>query len=123
MVSELDVLIGSEVSGVAFVRDYVELHFDGPILRVLSGPIVEVGAERCAFPEAGSVGLLRELIGRRVTSARETADELQVAFERDAELRVPLISADSGEEAAHLVPFLNGRLDVANMSIWESQAP
>ena len=32
------VLLGREVSGVSFVRDYVEVLFDGPVLRAISNP-------------------------------------------------------------------------------------
>ncbi|MBA3338632.1 MAG: hypothetical protein H0T54_02590 [Geodermatophilaceae bacterium] len=31
-------LVGREVSAVCFVRDYVELHLDGPILRAIRNP-------------------------------------------------------------------------------------
>jgi len=37
-------LVGHELNIVAFVMDYVEFHFNGPILRALTNPIVEATA-------------------------------------------------------------------------------
>jgi hypothetical protein len=122
MVSELEILVGSEVSGVAFIRDYVEIFFDGPILRIFVGPVVEFDATQVVFPGTGSRDHLCRLIGRQVRRAQETSEELQVSFDGRAQLRMPLRSGDSGAEAAHLVPWVHGRLDTASMTIWESQA-
>lgn len=36
-------LIGEELNVVSFVMDYVEFHFNGPVLRALTKPTVEVG--------------------------------------------------------------------------------
>jgi hypothetical protein len=36
------IILGEPLSAVAFVRDYVEFHFDGPVLRAISNPRVEV---------------------------------------------------------------------------------
>ena len=41
-------LVGEELSEVAFVRDYVEFHFDGPVLRALADP-EQVGPEAAHF--------------------------------------------------------------------------
>jgi len=40
----LEDLVGEEVGSVGFIRDYVEINFDGPILRSLSAPTVTVGS-------------------------------------------------------------------------------
>jgi hypothetical protein len=47
-------LRGLQLGGVAFVRDYAELLFDGPIVRCYAPPqvVTEVGSVR--FPEEGS---------------------------------------------------------------------
>jgi len=47
-------LAGEELSAVSFVRDYVEFHFDGPVLRALTNPRVEIDGETISFPEPGS---------------------------------------------------------------------
>ena len=53
-IRELSDLAGSELSAICFVRDYVELHFDGTILRSLSDPVVVTSAGRSCVPEDGS---------------------------------------------------------------------
>jgi hypothetical protein len=35
-IQQIEDLVGEEISGICFVRDYVELHFDGPVLRILT---------------------------------------------------------------------------------------
>lgn len=119
MVSELSVLVGMELSAVSFVRDYVELHFDGPVLRALSNPIVEIHGVSVQFPNQDSRDMLCLLIGREVAAVRETWDSLEVAFGADA-VRIPLDVESPSAEAAHFVPVLDGDPDVANMMIWES---
>jgi hypothetical protein len=57
-------LAGSELSGVCFVRDYVEFRFDGPVLRSLASPVAVVDGVRFESPDAGSTDALRQLIGR-----------------------------------------------------------
>ena len=54
MVSRFQIkdLIGLELSAVCYVRDYVELHFDGPILRCLADPIIAGSSGRFEHPEA-----------------------------------------------------------------------
>lgn len=111
-------LSGWEVSGVAFVRDYVEFHFDGPILRALSQPSLAVRGETVAFPAPGSRDALCSLIGREVMSASDESEQLVVTF-HDRVLLVPKASESAGAEVAHLVPIANGKLDVTSMLIWE----
>jgi hypothetical protein len=42
--------IGRRVSTVAFVHDYVELHFDGQIVTALAAPRVRSGEAVVTFP-------------------------------------------------------------------------
>ena len=120
MVTALAMLVGAEVGGVAFVRDYVEVHFDGPILRALSSPIVAIDETEVRFPSEGSRDRLCLLIGRTVLAAREDAESLVLDFGGGVRLRVPLVTSEFVTEAAHLVPASEGRPDVANMRVWES---
>ncbi len=120
MVTALAMLVGAEVGGVAFVRDYVEVHFDGPVLRALSAPILEIDGTEVRFPSEGSRDRLCLLIGRTVLAAREDAESLVLDFGGSVRLRVPLVAGELVTEAAHLVPASEGRPDVANMVVWES---
>ena len=59
-------LVGLEISAVCFVRDYVELHFDGPVLRALSRPFGLYGCLGWRFPEGNSPTVMRYYIGKAV---------------------------------------------------------
>jgi hypothetical protein len=118
---ELEDLVGEELGGVCFVRDYVELHFDGPILRALSSPTVACGSESAVFPDAPSRELLCRLIGTEVTGAVVRPLVLRIEFSGGAGVvEIPRMSRGLLPEVAHLVPERDGRLDVASMAIWES---
>ena len=114
--SELDDLIGAEVGSVAFVRDYVEINFDGPIVRSLSSPIINVGGADFRFPDAGSRDALCELIGTSLEGVHESDAEIVLRFDA-ATLVIPK-QGDTGAEIAHFVPFAEGRLMVEQMLIW-----
>src|SRR3954454_12383194 len=59
-------LVGREVSAVCFVRDYVELHFDGPILRAFTEPFGMYGCTGWRFPGTSAAGGLLRYIGLTV---------------------------------------------------------
>jgi len=120
VVTALAMLVGAEVGGVSFIRDYVEVHFDGPILRALASPIVEIAGTDVQFPFEGSRDCLCLLIGKTVVAAREETEALVLEFGGSMLLRIPLVTSELVPEAAHLVPASEGRPDVANMVIWES---
>lgn len=61
-------LIGREISAVAFAREGVEFHFDGPILRSRADPQVAVGEAVYCFPKPGSRDALCLVIGATVQS-------------------------------------------------------
>ena len=45
----LDRLVGEEVNAVSFVMDYVEFHFNGPVLRAIADPVVHRGQQWWQF--------------------------------------------------------------------------
>lgn len=83
--------------------DYVEFHFNGPGLRALTNPIVEVSGNRYRFPEPGSRDGLCELIGRTVTAVHQDDDvALTLELTGGARLTIPLDDASYiGPEAMH----------------------
>jgi hypothetical protein len=118
---EITDLIGEQLTVVAFVMDYVEFHFNGPILRSLTNPIVETEAGSMHFPAPGSRDALCSLIGSRVDAASIlVGDRIELRTDANQTLTVPLDEASRrGPEAAHLVPAdETGRSDVADMRIW-----
>ena len=112
-IHNIDDLVNDELSAVSCVRDYVEFHFDGPVLRALSDPQLEVGGTRVQFPGEGSRDALCALIGRQVTRAEVIQREyIRLEF-GDARLTISLRQSDlNGPEAAHLMGYPDG------MAVW-----
>ena len=54
-VATVEDLVGEEINGVCFVMDYLELHFNGPILRALLTAVYETPSERWIFPKSDRV--------------------------------------------------------------------
>ena len=107
-------LVGMEVSGISFVRDYVEIHFDGPILRCISNLTLESEEWQFTFPESGSRDSLCQLINQTIESI--DLDEntmLKAKFSGGYELVVPLDQESRrGPEAMHFVPGINEPVQV-----------
>ncbi|HET7233586.1 MAG TPA: hypothetical protein VFJ16_26475 [Longimicrobium sp.] len=109
---EIDDLVGEVLNAVCFVMDYVELHFNGAVLRALSTPVVETAAGMLVFPEFGSRDALCSLIGAQVLSL-DVSDDAQIRIrlaERGA-VTIPLGSSPTGE-SAHFVPGWNQPIQV-----------
>jgi len=105
----IEAITGEPLSGVAFVQDYVEFHFDGKVVRALTMPRVVLRCERHTFPETGSRDALCSLIGRVVerVSVRDD-DAIDITFSGEALVHIPLkVDERSGPEAAHYVPGPN----------------
>ena len=89
-------LKGEQLSAVSFVMDYVELHFDGPVVRAISHPIVTGPDGTVVFPQEGSRDALCELIGHEVRRVElQDGTELRLAFHGDVAIVVPLDAARS----------------------------
>lgn len=120
----LSQLVGEELAGVHFVRDYVEFSFDGPLLRALSSPIVQIQGECATFPAPGSRDLLCALIADTVTSAEEQREALVVQFAGGGEVRVPLRDDSGLAEIAVLIPARTGREPTYEPTVyWENKQP
>ena len=103
-------IVGEEISGVCFVRDYVEFHFDGPILRAISNPILDSGELHITFGDPGSRDALCSLIGSEVKSIVARYGELiQLTMTSGQVLTIPLDEASRfGGDGADFVPSLDG---------------
>jgi hypothetical protein len=114
-------LVGEELSAVAFVRDYVEFIFDGPVLRALTNPVFEADGLRVQFPDPGSRDALCSLIGAMVRELTIRYDDrIELRIDGGHTLTIPLDAASRlGPEAAHYVPAAaDGSLRVEDMLIW-----
>ena len=113
-IQELSDLVGEEISAVCFVRDYVEFHFDGPILRSLSNPVTCYHGTEHRFPEPGSRDALCGLIGSTVRAVNlEEHRALKVITSDGCEITIQLDAMNRDEpEAMHFVPQMNGPIQV-----------
>ncbi|MCT9094320.1 hypothetical protein N4G70_36625 [Streptomyces sp. ASQP_92] len=86
------------------MRDYVELHFDGPVLRSLSDPLGVYGGREWHFPEPGSMDLMRGYIGKTVSACEVDPKRMLALHFGDHRFTIPLDDGSSlGPESAHLV--------------------
>jgi len=107
-------LEGKELAEVVFVRDYVQLGFDGPGLTLLTAPTVKTKNATARFPEPGSRDLLCSLIGVKV--ARVLNDDplvLRLVFENESALSIPLDDESRvGPELMHFHPEDGGPTEI-----------
>jgi hypothetical protein len=117
---DLTEIVGEELNIVAFVMDYVELHFNGPKLTALTDPRVRLGARTWTFPQPGSRDALCALIGRTVQAVRVEPDEHIYLGFGDAALTIPLDDGSRhGPEAAHFIRVgRDGSPRLERMVIW-----
>lgn len=107
-------LVGEEISAVAFVQDYVEFHFSGPILRCIADPSVICEGAEFTFPERGSRDALCKTIGASIREIALTEDEsMRFTTSNGCEVIIPLDeSARKAGEAMHLTAGINQPLQV-----------
>lgn len=118
--SPLRLLVGREISAVCFVRDYVELHFDGPILRALTNPWGLYGCRAWRFPEGQSPTVMRYYIGVTIDGYELVPGRYLAVDSGEHRFAIPL-DDDSrpGPEAAHLIGVDDsGQTDVDRFWIW-----
>jgi hypothetical protein len=110
-------LVSEQLNEVSFVMDYVEFHFNGPVLRALSSPIVETPAGRFEFPHVGSRDALCSLIERDVLAVRVDVNRcIELDLTGNAKLTIPLDRASrKNPEAAN---FQTARFHSPIMNVW-----
>ena len=107
------------LAGVAFVRDYVELLFDSPILRCYAAPEVMTAGQAVRFPEPGSRDALCALIGAEVTDVDLGHHNLWIQLDGGRRLHIDFnLEWDAGREAAEFVPLVEGRLAPEQKLVW-----
>ena len=95
-------LIGRELSGVAFVRDYIQLQFDDRGLTAINLPSVIANGEAKIPDHQGYRDLLCERIGHTVVEAELNDGEgIWLKFDDDSVVSISLKNEDYiGPEAA-----------------------
>jgi hypothetical protein len=98
-------LVGEDLSGVTFVRDYVQLQFNPPpILNVYTPISVRIGARRTRSGEEFFANMLIGQINKYVQSVELRSDEaLDINFDDNSQISISLRSQDyRGPEAVTL---------------------
>ncbi len=105
--TKIESLIGEEINIVSFVMDYVEIHFNGPLIRALNNPNIETHNGLIQFPENGSRDVLCSFIGRKVKSISvKNKVALSLVFSHDEKIIIPLDDDSfNGPEAMHWCPL------------------
>jgi hypothetical protein len=112
---ELVAIEGQQLSAVTFVQDYVQLHFDGPMITAITRPIVVAGDASFAFDEPGYRDQLCGLIARSVARAYVRAgDCLLIDFKGRASIIVSL--KPDAYRAAEAVIFGDGKSE--QWAVW-----
>ena len=107
----LSELVGREMSSVEFVRDYLQLRFDGPTMNVYTPVTVVAGEERATTWDAHVRDLLCAQISKAVSSVSVEASEvLTLVFADASVIRISLREQDYRcTEAVYYHGFTNGQ--------------
>lgn len=100
-----DELIGEDLSGVTFVRDYLQLQFNPPLMINAYTPVtVRCGEDTAIFGEEGFANLLLAQLNKHVRAVEFTTDKaLDIIFADEPRISVSLRPADYvGPEALNL---------------------
>jgi hypothetical protein len=101
----------SELAGVAFVRDYIEFYFDGPILRALIDPTVTIGNHLSRSSDEGWRNTLCSLIGKKIkTLSIEENATCELVFVSGEIVSIDLATGEA--ESVHFVRGPNQPLQV-----------
>ena len=93
-------LVGHELSSVTFVRDYVQLAFDGPGMNAYTMPTVACGSESLGLGQPGYRDGLCRQIGCKVERTEVDAQRVSIVFEGGAAISISLRDEDyRGPEA------------------------
>ena len=96
----LEKIVGSALSSVTFVADYVQFGFDGPGLTSYTLPVVRLGSQRIEFGQPGYRDALCKQISRRVESVEVDDQQVSIFFGEGAAISISLLDKDyTGPEA------------------------
>jgi len=97
----LTAITDGELSAITFVRDYIQLHFDGPTINAYTLPTVVVGGSVFSHADPGYRDALCARIGATVRAAyADPGQRLQIDFSDDSSLSISLRPEDRVVEEA-----------------------
>jgi hypothetical protein len=96
----LGAIVGNDLSSVTFVRDYVQLAFDGPGMNAFTLPTVTSGSESLSLGQPGYRDSLCRQIGCRVERTEVNDQRVSIIFENATMVSISLRDDDyRGPEA------------------------
>jgi hypothetical protein len=100
----LEQLVGQDLSGVVFVRDYLQFQFNPPpTLNVYSRCVINSGGNRLTFGEPPFANAAIAQIGKYVTRAVESEQALVLWFADGSSVEIPISDGSfQGPEASAL---------------------
>jgi hypothetical protein len=105
----LKILVGRELSSVEFVRDYIQLRFDGPCLTLVTNPVLEILNDEYTRTTPGFCDALCNFIGYRVEEAILNEEIAILRIENDRKIKISLKSSDRKAEEAIIFDSGNGK--------------
>jgi hypothetical protein len=105
-----DALVGRDLSSVTFVRDYVQLEFDGPRLDAFTMPTVTSGSEGLSLGQPGYRDCLCQQIGCRVDRTEATDQRVSIIFENGPMVSISLRDNDYRGPEALMFQLDNDRI-------------
>jgi hypothetical protein len=90
----LKILENCELSGVTFIRDYLQLHFDGPLLNGYIWPILTIGGNAITIKASGYRDALCAQIGKQIASAVQVNEQIVLRFNDCSEISFSLKAED-----------------------------
>ncbi len=93
-------IVGTALSSVTFVADYVQFDFDGHGLTAYTSPTISLGSEHLKSEQSGYRDALCRQIGCRVERVEVNDQNVSVMFEGAAAISISLLDEDyTGPEA------------------------
>lgn len=113
-IARLEDLVDEQLGGIHFVQDYVELYFDGPIVRCLQWPILVFNGKRIASDMQGYRDEICQMIGTQVDEVEIIeGDCIKIVLRNGWLIEVPIDTESSSyPESAHFVPGIDKPVQV-----------
>jgi len=88
-------MVGTELSSVEFVRDYLQMRFDGHLLTVITHPSITKGNVKHFWDDPAFCTLLINCISKTVDAVQFAENmSLTLAFSNDTTITISLLDQD-----------------------------
>lgn len=109
-ITHISRLIGEELASVCFVRDYVELHFDGPVLRIFGDVSVSNAANSIDRASSDFKNAICNNIGSSVSNVTTHQNDIRLDFDNGSV--VVVTGRRPGHEFAHFISHPERRTQI-----------